>query len=58
MINLLLLDLQTILIFIYKKVPILATKAEWKAEQDKIIKSEAFDSSYFRGKSHFEDDGT
>ena len=41
-----------------KKVAALATKAELKAEQDKIIKLQAFDSSYFRGKSHFYDDGT
>ena len=41
-----------------KKVATLATKAELKAEQDKIIKLEAFDSSYFCGKSHFEDDET
>ena len=41
-----------------KKVGTLATKAELKAEQDKIAKLKAFDSSYFRGKSHFEDDGT
>ena len=41
-----------------KKVATLATKAELKAEQDKITKLEAFDSGYFRGKNHFEDDGT
>ena len=41
-----------------KKVATLATKAELKAEQDKIIKLKAFDSSYSRGKNHFEDDGT
>ena len=41
-----------------KKVATLATKAELKVEQDKITKLEAFDSSYFRGKSNFEDDGT
>ena len=41
-----------------KKAATLATKADLKAEQDKIIKLQAFDSSYFRGKSHFEDDGT
>ena len=29
---------------------------ELKSEQDKIIKSQAFDSSYFRGKTHFVDD--
>ena len=36
----------------------LAIKAKLKAEQDKITKLQAFDSSYFRGKNHFEDDGT
>ena len=39
----------------------LATTAELRAEQDKIAKFQAFDSSYFRGKSCFEgveDDGT
>ena len=35
-----------------KKVATLATKAELKAEQEKIIKLQAFDSSYFRGKSY------
>ena len=37
-----------------KKIAIVATKAKLKAEQDEII--EIFDSDYFRGKSHFEDD--
>ena len=36
----------------------MATKAELKTEQDKIMTSQAFDSSYFRDKSQFEDDGT
>ena len=36
----------------------MATKAELKAEQEKIIKLRTFDSIYFRGKNHFEDDGT
>ena len=36
-----------------KKVAKLATKAELKAEQDKITKLEKFYSSYLRGKSHF-----
>ena len=35
-----------------KKVATLATKAELKAEQEKIIKLQAFDSTYFRGKSY------
>ena len=39
-----------------KKIAILATKTELKKEQDKIIKLQAFDSSYFSGKSHFEND--
>ena len=34
----------------------LATKSELKAEQEKMIKLQEFDSSYFGGKSHFEDD--
>ena len=37
-----------------KKVATLATKAE----EDKIIKLQVFDSSYFRCKSRFEDCGT
>ena len=40
-----------------KKVATLATKTDLNAEQDKVTKLQAFDSSYFRGKSHFEDDG-
>ena len=39
-----------------QKITTLKTKAELKAEQDKIVKLQAFDSSYFCGKSHFEDD--
>ena len=34
-----------------------ARKAKLKAEQDKIVKLQAFNSSHFRGKSHFEDAG-
>ena len=41
-----------------KKVATLVTKAELKAEQDKVTKLQAIDSSYFRGQSHFEDHGT
>ena len=41
-----------------KKIATLETKAELKLEQDKIIKPQAFYSSYFCGKSYFEDDGT
>ena len=37
---------------------VLARKGELKAEQDKITKLHAFDSSCFRGKIHFEDNGT
>ena len=33
-------------------------KTEVKAEQDKTVKLQAFDSTYFRGKSHFEDEET
>ena len=40
------------------KAVTLATKAELKAEQAKITKLQVFDSSYFCGKSHFEDDST
>ena len=59
MIYLTLLDSEIILISdLNKKVPTLGTKAELKAEQNKITKLEAFDSNYFRVKSHFEDDGT
>ena len=34
----------------------LATKAELKSEKDKTGKLKAFDSGYFSGKSHFDDD--
>ena len=40
-----------------RKLAILATKAELKAEKGKTVKLHAIDSSYFCGKSHFEDDG-
>ena len=36
-----------------KKVSALTTKTQLKAEQEKIIKLQAFESSYFRDKSHF-----
>ena len=36
----------------------LATKPELKAGQDKITNMQMFVLSFFRGKSHFEDDGT
>ena len=39
-----------------QKITTLKTKAELKAERDKIVKLQAFDSSYFCGKSRFEDD--
>ena len=35
----------------------LATKAELKPEQDKFLKFQPFDSSYFQGKIFFGDDG-
>ena len=41
-----------------KNVATLATNAELKAEEDKLIKIQTFDLSYFRGKNHFEDDYT
>ena len=37
-----------------KKVEKLSIKAESKAEQDKILKLQAFQLCYIRGKSHFE----
>ena len=37
---------------------VLATQAELKAEQDKTVKLQAFNSNYFCDISHFEDDGT
>ena len=39
------------------KIATAATKAELKEEQDKMLKLQVFDSSYFRGKNNFEDDG-
>ena len=35
------------------KLETLATKAELKAKPNKIVNLQAFDSSYFRDKSHF-----
>ena len=41
------------------KLTTLATKAELKAEQDKMVKLQAFNSSYFNQKKlFFEDDDT
>ena len=40
------------------KLIILATKAELKAERNKMVKLQAIDLNYFCGKSHFEKDGT
>ena len=40
------------------KLANLATKAELKAEYDKILKLQQLDLSSFHDKSHFEDDGT
>ena len=40
------------------KLATLPTKAKLKAEQEKIVKLQAFNSNSFCGKSHFEDDGT
>ena len=37
------------------KVVTVAANAQLKAEQDKMLKLRVFDSSYFPGKSHFED---
>ena len=44
--------------FINKKAATLATKVTLKAEEHKVIKLQAFHSSYFWGKSHFEDGGS
>ena len=40
-----------------QKLETLATKAVLKAEQDKIVRSQPFDKSYFLGKFFFGDDG-
>ena len=40
-----------------KKLATLVTKAESKAEQDKIMKLQTLDLNYFHCKSHFEDYG-
>ena len=39
------------------KLAALARKPEFKAEEDERVKLQAFDLTYSRGKSHFEDDG-
>ena len=39
------------------KLTTIATKAELKAEQDKIIKLQKYDLSYFLGRNSFGDDG-
>ena len=39
------------------KLAALAKRAELKEDQDKVLKLQAFDSSYFHGKSHFEGNG-
>ena len=40
-----------------EKIKSLSTKAELKAEQDKIIELQTFDLSLFIGKSYFNNDG-
>ena len=40
-----------------KKIATLAAKVELKADQDKIVKLQAFDSTCFRCKNNFKDDG-
>ena len=40
-----------------KKIATLVTKAELKAKEDKIVKLQPFDSSYFSDKSYFQNDG-
>ena len=42
---------------LHKKKSNISDKTELKAEQDKIMKLQAFDSNYFRGKTPFENDG-
>ena len=37
---------------------ITANKTKKKSSENEFKKLETFDSSYFRGKSHFEEDGT
>ena len=39
-----------------EEIKILATKTELKAEQDKIVKLQTYDLSYFLGKNFFGDD--
>ena len=39
------------------KLATLATKTGLKAKQDEIVKLQAFHSSFFHGKNHFEYDG-
>ena len=41
-----------------KKLARLGTKAELKVEQDKIVKFQTFNSSYFHCKRHFKDEET
>ena len=41
-----------------RKLATLIAKGELELEQDKTAKLQAFDSNYFGGTSHFEDDGT
>ena len=41
-----------------KKLVVLTAEVELKAEQDKTVKLQVFDSSLFLGKSNSEDDGT
>ena len=41
-----------------KNIATLATKAEFKADLNKIVNPQEFDSNYFGSKNNFEDDGT
>ena len=43
--------------YIKKKMAALATKAELKTEENKIVKHEGLDSNYFHGNHCFRDDG-
>ena len=48
-----------IIIYWFKpKICIISDKKKSQAEQDKIFKLQAFNSSYFCAQSHFEDDST
>ena len=41
-----------------EKIKKIATKTELNAEQDKIVKLQIYDSSFFIGQNYFVNDGT